>query len=153
MQSGNKKNFKKWLTEVIYISTTGPLSSLACACGKTAPYTVPLEGILVGQSFHFHGLLDSNDFIKPLILARSAWLQHRWVALLISNSISREPCTAVAADTYMPSTLKYAGNLFPPLCSSSGCISPSDKTPYLWYLATKRRGDVRGGSYHFVNVC
>lgn len=111
-------------------------ASLAFACDNTAPYTSyrnpcwPIHSI-------FTAAFDSNDFIKPLILAWSAWLQHRRVPLLISDSISREPCAAVAADTNMPSTLKSAGNLFPPQCSSSRCNSHSDKPPSLWYLETK----------------
>lgn len=112
------------------------LASLAFACDNTAPYTSYRNPCWAIHSIFTAGF-DSNDFIKPLILAWSAWLQHRWVPLLISDSISREPCTAVAADTNMPSTLKSAGNLFPPQCSSSWCNSHSDKPPSLWYLETK----------------
>lgn len=74
-----------------------------------------LQNSMLGNHLISIASFDSNDFIKPLILARSPWLRHCW----------------------MPPTLECSGNLFPPWCSSSWCNSHSDKNPSLWYLATK----------------
>lgn len=122
----------------------------AITCNITAPYTSyrnPCWAIIWFFRAHF----DSNDFIKPLILAWSLRLLHRWIWPLVSDSISREWCTAVAADAYTPPTLKCAGNLFAPHCSSSGCNSHSDKNPSLWYLPTKwEEGYREGGITYFL---
>lgn len=112
-----------------------------------------LQKSMLGNHLIFISSFDSNYFIKPLILARSPWLQHSWISLLISDSISREQCTAVAADTYMPPTLKCAGNLFSPRCSSSWCNSHGDKTPSLRYLAQSgRRGTGRRITYFVITI-
>lgn len=136
-----RKNHISWLQ--LFLSTSRYIS--LCMWQNSTIYL--LQESLLGNHFIFTARFYSNDFIKPLILARSAWLQHRWVPLLISDSISREPCTAVAADTNMPSTLKSAGNLFSPRCSSSWCNSHSDETPSLWYLATKWEEGWREGDH------
>ncbi len=119
------------------------LFSSLCLCMWQNSTIYLSQKSMLGTHLIFIASFDSNDFKKPLILARSPWLQHRRVSLLISDSISREQCTAVAPDTYMP--LKRAGNLFSPRCSSSWCNSHSDKNPSLWYLATKWEEGYRKG--------
>ena len=126
------------------LSPSLPLHLSLCMWQNSTIYL--FQKSVSGNHLIFIASFDSNDFMKPLILARSPWLQHRRVPLLISDSISSEQCTAVAPDTYMPPTLKCAGNLFSPRCSSSWCNSHSDKNPSLWYLATKWEDGQREGS-------
>ena len=126
------------------LSPSLPLHLSLCVWQNSTIYL--FQKSVSGNHLIFIASFDSNDFMKPLILARSPWLQHRRVPLLISDSISSEQCTAVAPDTYMPPTLKCAGNLFSPRCSSSWCNSHSDKNPSLWYLATKWEDGQREGS-------
>lgn len=131
------------------LTTTLSLSLSLCMWQNSIIYL--LQKSMLGNRLIFIASFDSNDFIKPLILARSPWLQDHWISLLISDSISREQCTAVAADTYMPPTPKCGGNLFSPRCSSSWCNSHSDKNPSLWYLATKWEEGRREGDHIFCD--
>lgn len=94
---------------------------------------------------------DSSDFAKPLISAGSAWLRYGRAPHLISDSIRREPCSAVSG--------RCSSKVRRVIYSLCGAHHP-DATHtvtslHLWYLATKsgegRGGEGRGGYHvHFV---
>lgn len=91
---------------------------------------------------------DSSDFAKPLISAPSAWLRYGRALHLISDSIRREPCSAVSG--------RYSSKVRRVIYSLCGAHHP-DATHtvtslHLWYLATKSGEEGRRGGDHVYFV-
>lgn len=85
---------QRWLTQCRF-SWLLSLFVASFARDKAAPRSLYANSLL-GNQFIFVACFDSSDFAKPLISARSVWLRHGWALHLISDSIRKEPCSAVS---------------------------------------------------------